>query len=267
MTLRFSRTPRLVKIFLALVLVVPIFTPVNFVILQPGNGTALFPKVLTVKSEDAKTYKPNGEVYLLAIWVSTPDAKVLGAEVLGCWARADCVVFPRSVIYKRNISSKAEAAQSKQEMKVSQSDALTAAKNLLARRYPTVDASHLTDSSITVKLPDTGGPSGGLIFSLGLVELLTQEDLLQGRKISGSGTISADGSVGAIGGIAEKIIAAKKAGASILFASRSNCDEIPKDVHGISVIAISNLNQAIDYLQQPLSPRSTGVTGCTNLGA
>lgn len=267
MTLRFSRTPRLIKVFLALVLIVPISAPVNFVILQPGDGTALFPKVLTVKSADAKTYKPNGDVYLLAIWVSTPDAKVLGAEVLGCWARADCVVFPRSVIYERNISSKAEAAQSKQEMKVSQSVALTAAKNLLARRYPTVDTSQLTDSSITVKLPDTGGPSGGLIFSLGLVELLTQEDLLQGRKISGSGTIAADGSVGAIGGIAEKIIAAKKAGASILFASRSNCDEIPKDVQGISVIAISNLNQAVDYLQQPLSSHSAGVTGCTNLGA
>jgi PDZ domain-containing protein len=267
MNLRFSRTPRFITIFLALVFIAAIFTPVNFVILQPGNGTALFPKVLTVKSSAAKTYKPNGEIYLLAIWVSTPDAKVLGAEALGCWARADCVVFPRSVIYKRNTSSKAEEVQSKKEMKVSQSDALTAAKNLLARRYPTIDTSRLSDSSITVKLPDTGGPSGGLIFSLGLIELLTPEDLLQGRKISGSGTISANGSVGAIGGIAEKIIAAKKAGASILFASRSNCDEIPKDVQDISVIAISNLNQAVDYLQQPLSPRSAGVTGCTNLGA
>ena len=267
MNLRFSRTPRFITIFLALLFIAAIFTPVNFVILQPGNGTALFPKVLTVKSSAAKTYKPNGEIYLLAIWVSTPDAKVLGAEALGCWARADCVVFPRSVIYKRNTSSKAEEVLSKKEMKVSQSDALTAAKNLLARRYPTIDTSRLSDSSITVKLPDTGGPSGGLIFSLGLIELLTPEDLLQGRKISGSGTISANGSVGAIGGIAEKIIAAKKAGASILFASRSNCDEIPKDVQDISVIAISNLNQAVDYLQQPLSPRSAGVTGCTNLGA
>ena len=267
MTLRFSRSPRILKVFLALVFIVPLFTPVNFVILQPGSGTALFPKVLTVKSTDAMTYKPNGEIYLLAIWVSTPAAKVLGAEVLGCWARADCVVFPRSVIYKRNISSKAEAAQSKEEMKVSQSDALTAAKNLLARRYPTVDTSHLTDASIKVDLPDTGGPSGGLIFSLGLIELLTQDDLLQGRKVSGSGTIAADGSVGAIGGIAEKIVAAKKAGASILFASRSNCDELPKNIQGISVIAISNLNQAVDYLQQPLSPHSAGLTGCTNLGA
>jgi PDZ domain-containing protein len=171
------------------------------------------------------------------------------------------------VIYQRDTSSKAEEVQSQKEMKVSQSDALTAAKNLLARRYPTIDTSHLNDSSIKVDLPDTGGPSGGLIFSLGLIELLTPEDLLQSRKISGSGTIAADGTVGAIGGIAEKIIAAKKVGASILFASRSNCDELPKSVEGISVIAISNLNQAVDYLQQPLSLHSAGVSGCTNLGA
>lgn len=267
MTLRYSRTPRFIKIFLALAFIVPIFTPMNFVVLQPGPGTALFPKVLTIKSSDAQTYKPNGEAYLLAIWVSTPDAKVLGAEVLGCWVRADCVVFPRSIIYQRHTSSKAEGVVAKKEMKVSQSDALTAAKKFLAMRYPAIDTSRLSDKSIKVDLPDTGGPSGGFIFSLGLVELLTPDDLLQGRKVAGSGTIAADGSVGAIGGIAEKVIAAKRAGATILFASRSNCDEIPKDVQGITIIAISNLSEAIDYLQQPISPHSAGLSGCTNLGA
>jgi PDZ domain-containing protein len=266
MTLRFSRTPRFIKVILVLAFIVPLFTPMNFVVLQPGQGTALFPKVLTVKSSDAKTYKPTGEAYLLAIWVSTPDAKVLGAEVLGCWVRADCVVFPRSVIYKRHTSSKAEDVAAKREMKVSQSDALTAAKKFLAMRYPAIDTSRLSDSSITVDLPDTGGPSGGFIFSLGLVELLTPEDLLQGRKIAGSGTIAADGSVGAIGGIAEKVIAAKKAGATLLFASQSNCDEIPKKVQGITIVAISNLSEAVDYLKQPISERAAGLTGCTNLG-
>jgi len=166
MTLRFSRTPRFIKVILVLAFIVPLFTPMNFVVLQPGQGTALFPKVLTVKSSDAKTYKPTGEAYLLAIWVSTPDAKVLGAEVLGCWVRADCVVFPRSVIYKRHTSSKAEDVAAKREMKVSQSDALTAAKKFLAMRYPAIDTSRLSDSSITVDLPETGGPSGGCIFSL-----------------------------------------------------------------------------------------------------
>ena len=266
MTLRFSRTPRFIKVILVLAFIVPLFTPMNFVVLQPGQGTALFPKVLTVKSSDAKTYKPTGEAYLLAIWVSTPDAKVLGAEVLGCWVRADCVVFPRSVIYKRHTSSKAEDVAAKREMKVSQSDALTAAKKFLAMRYPAIDTSRLSDSSITVDLPETGGPSGGFIFSLGLVELLTPEDLLQGRKIAGSGTIAADGSVGAIGGISEKIIAAKRAGATILFASRSNCNEIAKNVQGITIIAISNLSEAVDYLKEPISQRATGLTGCTNLG-
>ena len=267
MTLRFSRTPRLIKVLFALVFIVPIFTPMNFVVLQPGNGTALFPKVLTVKSADAVTYPAKGQMYLLAIWVSTPDAKVLGAEVLGCWARADCVVFPRSVIYKKNTDSKTEEKQAKKEMKVSQSDALTAAKNVLAKRFPSVDTSRLTDASIKVTLPDTGGPSGGLIFSLGLVELLTPDDLLHGRKIAGSGTIAANGDVGAIGGIAEKIIAAKKTGATVLFASKENCDEIPKKVSGLTVIAINNLNEAITYLQQRNNPDSPGVYGCTNLGA
>jgi PDZ domain-containing protein len=177
------------------------------------------------------------------------------------------VVFPRSVIYKRHTSTKKEDVVAKKEMKVSQSDALTAAKNLLAQRYPTIDTSRLKDSSIKVDLPDTGGPSGGLIFSLGLIELLTPDDLLHGRKIAGSGTIAADGSVGAIGGIAEKVIAAKKSGATLLFASRSNCDEIPKNAQGITIVAISNLSEAIDYLKQPLSSHSAPLSGCTNLGA
>ena len=272
MNLRFSRTPRLFTLFFTLFLLVPIFAPMNFVVLQPGNGTGLFPKVLTVKSSDFQIYKPNGQMYLLAIWVSTPDTKVLGAEVLGCWVRADCVVFPRSVIYKRTSTSSSESAQSRKEMKDSQSDALTATKNLMSKRYPTIDTTGVRDSLITVNLPNTGGPSGGLIFSLGLLELLTPEDLLQGRKIAGSGTISADGSVGAIGGIAEKLISAKKTGATILFASRSNCDEFPKNVSGITVIAISNLEQALTYLQKPVSPDaqvadSAGIYGCTNLGA
>lgn len=267
MPLRFSRTPRLVKLLLAFLLIVPIFTPVNFVILQPGDGTALFPKVLKVEKSVAKTYLIHGQMYLLAIWVSTPDAKILGAEVLGCWARADCVVFPRSVIYKKNTDSKTEEVKAQKEMKDSQSVALTAAKNILTKRFPEVDTSRLTDAAIKVTLPDTGGPSGGLIFSLGLVDLLTPEDLLQGRKIAGSGTISANGAVGAIGGIAEKIIAAKKSGATILFASKDNCDEIPKQVSGITVIAINNLNEAVTYLQQTNRSNSPGVHGCTNLGA
>jgi len=267
MALRFSQTPRLLKLFLALILLLPLVTPVNFVVIQPGEGTPLFPKVLQVKSADAQTYKPNGQIYLLSIWVSTPDAKILGVEAVGCWLRADCVLFPRSVIYQRETSAAKEEKKAKREMKVSQSDAISATKKYLATNFPGADVSALSDSSLKVSLPNVGGPSGGLIFTIGLIDLLTSEDILQGRKISGSGTITADGKVGAIGGISEKIIAAKKAGATLLFASRENCDEIPQDVSGISVVAISTLNQAMDYLRAEPKSDFRGVTGCTNLGA
>jgi PDZ domain-containing protein len=267
MALRFSKTPRLLTLFFVLLFTVPLFTPVNYVIIQPGEGTPLFPKVLQVKKSDAITYKANGQVYLLSIWVSTPDAKILGAEAVGCWARADCVLFPRSVMYQRNTTSKVEDKKSLHEMKVSQSDAMTATKKILAKEFPGIDISKLSDKSLKVSLPNTGGPSGGLIFSLGLIELLTPEDILQGRKVAGTGTISADGKVGPIGGISEKIIAAKKAGATVLFASRDNCNEIAKDVTGISVVAISTLDEALSYLRNTPNSNFRGVTGCTNLGA
>jgi PDZ domain-containing protein len=264
---RFAHTPRTIKAFFIALFLLPLVLPVNFAVIQPGEGTPLFPKVLTVDKKVAAIYKPDGQIYLLSIWVSNPDAKILGAEVLTCWARADCVVFPRSVIYKRYTTSKAEEKKAKIEMEDSQSDALLATKALLKKEFPDIDTSRLTDRAIKVSLPNVGGPSGGLIFSLALIELLTPEDILQGRKIAGSGTISPAGKVGAIGGISEKIIAAKKAGASILFAARDNCDEIPGDVSGIAVVAVSSLDEAISFLREPSHSNFRGLSGCTNLGA
>ena len=166
-------------LFFSLFFLIPLVTPVNFVVIQPGEGTPLFPKVLQVKSSDIKTYKPNGQVYLLSIWVSTADAKILGAEAVACWVREDCVLFPRSVMYKRNTTTVKEEKKALQEMKVSQSDAMSATKNYLKKNFPSVDISKLSDSSLKVSLPDTGGPSGGLIFSIGLIDFFTSEDILQ----------------------------------------------------------------------------------------
>jgi len=83
----------------------------------------------------------------------------------------------------------------------------------------------LTDNvKVTTKIPvkvdpgEIGGPSAGLMFSLQIYQQLTTQNLRHGRKIAGTGTIAADGSVGEIGGIDKKIIAAKKAGATLFFA-------------------------------------------------
>jgi PDZ domain-containing protein len=176
-------------------------------------------------------------------------------------------VIPRSVVYEKGTNTKAEVKKSTAEMKVSQNTALAATKSLLEKKFPDVDTSELVDAALDISLKNTGGPSGGLIFALGLTEFLTPADLLQGRKIAASGTITATGKVGPIGGITEKIIAAKRVGATVLFASQENCEDLPTDVSGISVIAVSTLEEALEYLQKPLGSSARGVIGCTNLSA
>lgn len=268
---RFSRTPWLVKLFLPILILIPLVTPVNFVIVQPGPATDLFPKLLKIKSSDAPSYPARGSMYLLTIYVSNPDAKIFGVEAVACWARADCVVIPRSVYYDRDATTEKEEKIGKRDMKKSQSTAVLAAKNLVKKYYPQLSIDQFDDSSIDVTLENTGGPSGGLIFSLGIVELLTKADLLQGRKIAATGTISPTGKVGAIGGVEEKILGAKRVGASLLFVSRENCDEVPETVTDLQVVAVSSLDEAYKYLlsSSGAAPKSdsNGVLGCTNLGA
>jgi PDZ domain-containing protein len=73
---------------------------------------------------------------------------------------------------------------------------------------------------------------------------------MQGRHIAGTGTISDRGLVGAIGGINEKILSAKKVGATIFFAPVGNAEEIAKTPPGIKVITVATLAQAVSYLER-----------------
>lgn len=261
----YRRTSGISRIFISLFLIAPLVLPVNFVLINPGEGNPLFPKMLKVNS--AKTYPVDGQMFLLSIWVTNPQTVVLGFQVLRCWAKPTCVVTPRSIIYPKATDDKIELAEGAKEMKQSQSSAIVATKKLFAKKYPELNLTGLTDASLRVSLKNTGGPSGGLIFALGLVELLSPENLLQGRKIAATGTISKSGAVGAIGGVQEKIVAARAAGVELLFISRQNCDEISDVVDGLRIIAVSNLEQAYTALKDAGNSDFRGVQGCTNLSA
>ena len=274
--LRFSRPPIFIRFFLPLLLLIALFAPMNFVLVTPGPATALFPKVLTIQeSAGVDTYPVKGQLNLLTIYITNPESYVFGAEILGCWVWGDCVAMPRSVMYQDGATDDAEVETGKKEMVKSQNVALAAAKAAITRNFSGTNLDAVKDSSVKVSLKNTGGPSGGLIFTLGLVDLLTQEDLLQGRNIAGTGTIAVDGRVGPIGGVTEKIIGAKRAGASILFISTQNCGELPAKVEGIQVIAVEKIDQVIEYLRKPFSMgktvgeelNSAGIRGCASVGA
>ena len=77
---------------------------------------------------------------------------------------------------------------------------------------------------VSVNIADNiGGPSAGLMFSLGIYDTLTPGSLTDGATVAGTGTINGAGKVGPIGGIQQKIVAARDAGAGLFLVPPDNC--------------------------------------------
>lgn len=102
---------------------------------------------------------------------------------------------------------------------------------------------------VTFDTGKIGGPSAGLMMSLALYDQLTPDDLTGGRKIAGTGTISCDGGVGAIGGIEQKIAGAEAAGAEIFLAPAGNTPAAKKVATDIEVVKVSSFEDALEYLK------------------
>jgi PDZ domain-containing protein len=104
---------------------------------------------------------------------------------------------------------------------------------------------------VDFNISGVGGPSAGMIFAVGIIEKLNEEDLVRGRKIAGTGTVTASGKVGGIGGIEEKMIGASRIGATVFLAPRENCPDIKHVPQGLKVIPVSTLEEAIEVLRAP----------------
>ena len=254
--LRFSKLPRLVTITLGLFFALATIAPLPFAIVLPGEAQNIFKNVITI--EELENYPATGRIDLMSIRVTNPDTWIFGPEIIYSWISAERAVYPKSAIYPPGTSSKEESKQAKADMVGSQDKAISAAINYL-QSHPEImgkgsqgiaRAKALDGSKIKFKVGETGGPSGGLIFSIGLVELLTEKDLLTHRHIAGTGTINVRGVVGPIGGINEKIASARKVGATLFFAPVENAEEIANIPDGIKVVTVATLAQAISYLER-----------------
>lgn len=94
-----------------------------------------------------------------------------------------------------------------------------------------------------------GGPSAGLMFALTVYNAVTPGDLTGGRKIAGTGTINLDGSVGPIGGVEQKVVAAELAGASYFLSPPENYAAARSVARHIQVVKIATIAQAIEFLR------------------
>ena len=118
---------------------------------------------------------------------------------------------------------------------------------------------------VQIALEKVGGPSAGLMFSLGIIDTVTPGDLTGGKHVAGTGTISPDGIVGPIGGIGQKMLGARSSGATLFLAPAANCDEVVGHVpEGLQVVKVENLEQARDAVELAGSGQDTsGLPACT----
>jgi PDZ domain-containing protein len=113
-----------------------------------------------------------------------------------------------------------------------------------------IDVYYSAEFDIDFGVTGVGGPSAGMMFAIGIIDKLTPGALTQGKIIAGTGTIDPDGNVGEIGGIQQKLIGARDAGAVLFLAPQGNCDDVKGHIpEGLTVAAITTLEDAMAAIE------------------
>ncbi|MGW2900312.1 S16 family serine protease [Streptomyces sp. NPDC001212] len=225
-----------------------VFAPLPFSVAQPGMtanvlGENKGTQVITISG--APTRSTSGQLRMTTIEATGPDANVSLGDVIDGWFATDRAVMPRDAVYPSGNSLKEIEQHNTEQMRQSQ-DAATR----VALKYLGVSDKKV---KVTLKLADVGGPSAGLLFSLGIVDKLHGDgnggDLTGGRTIAGTGTITTDGTVGAVGGVALKTQAAHRDGATVFLVPKAECAdakaELPK---GLRLVPVTTLKGAVGAL-------------------
>jgi PDZ domain-containing protein len=115
----------------------------------------------------------------------------------------------------------------------------------------------LAPFEVHITLDRIGGPSAGLMFTLGIIDKLTDGDLSSGHFIAGTGEIQPQADptkspvVGPIGGILMKMIGAKDKGATVFLVPAANCEEaVTRIPQGLRLVKVGTLDDAMTALKQ-----------------
>jgi PDZ domain-containing protein len=123
-----------------------------------------------------------------------------------------------------------------------------ASKGFLGVSTFTRDLSFDFPVQVTIDSGRVGGPSAGLAFTLGLLDVLTPDSITGGLKIATTGTMSLDGSVGPVGGVHQKVVAAKREGVELMLVPSSELDEARRYADGLRIEPVDDLDQALAVL-------------------
>jgi PDZ domain-containing protein len=119
---------------------------------------------------------------------------------------------------------------------------------------------------VSVRIDESiGGPSAGLMFGLSIYDTLTPGALTGGEIVAGTGSITAEGEVGPIGGIVQKIAGAEASGASLFFVPPDNCDAVVAadlDEDRLRLVRADTLHSAVESLETYVEDPSAELPRC-----
>jgi PDZ domain-containing protein len=93
------------------------------------------------------------------------------------------------------------------------------------------------------------GPSAGLAYGLELLDLLTPGELTGGSSVAATGELLTDGTVGAIGGVAQKAVTVRRAGIKVFLVPKDN--EAEARAHAgknLKIIGVATFDDALKAL-------------------
>lgn len=224
------------------------FAPLPFSVAQPGLtanvlGENKGEQVISISG--APVRETTGQLRMTTIEATSPDTRVDLPDVIDSWFSTDQAVMPRDSVYPSGDTVEEIEQYNRKQMKESQDEATRAALNHLNLEDEDID--------VTLRLADVGGPSAGLLFSLGIVDKLNGDgsggDLTGGRVVAGTGTIDEDGTVGPVGGVPLKTQAAKRDGATVFLVPKAECADAKAELpEGLRLIPVTTLDGAVDAL-------------------
>ena len=102
---------------------------------------------------------------------------------------------------------------------------------------------------VDIQTGNVGGPSAGMMMALNVYNLLTEDDITNGKKVAGTGTIEIDGSIGPVGGVKQKVIAAKRANAGLILVPTANYEEASVfSDDNTQIIAVDSFDNALNVI-------------------
>lgn len=224
-----------------------IIQPLPFVIFGPGPAYNVISDqagetMIKISGIPATDNPGTLDMLTVSMWGNPQSEPSLG-DVVAAYISRDKIVEPMEDYFPPNRKVQDVIKSDRKDFDDSIQIAISVAKERLGPEL----ASKI---NVSVDLKDVGGPSAGMMLTLGIIEKATAESLTGGKNIAGTGTMSADGAIGPIGGIQFKLLTAKRAGDKFFLAPKGNCSEVIGRIpSGMSVFAVTTIGEALEILK------------------